>query len=253
MNDYILKFTRAIETELDDESYHKLIAGFLPKLKKFVEAGDVESFIILVNYYLEYSFGDIDSTKGIYNSDIRQYLYDMIMTEKYDFMKEWTDRHYGEIANSIVLEKMTKVFSRENPKLSMLTEDDLKELQESFLIQFLEFSGFTLEGILKDDWYFTNVKHRIETYVYYSEFSLELMVDAVSRIKLNNRDYLPNRKYTDEMFAYTDVLYTDRTKRLKQEEAIIETFKKYEIPIDKLDSFKVRWGIYRRHLNDKKK
>jgi len=253
MNDYIVKFAQAIESEIDDESYHKLIADFFPNLKKCVETGDVESFNILLNNYLDYSFNDIDGAKEIYNSEIRQYLYDLIMAERYEFFKDWTDRQYGEIANSIILEKMVKVFSKENEKLSMLTEDDRDELKESFLIQFAEFCSFTLEGILKDDWYFRNIKHRIETYVYYSAFSLELMLDAVSRIKLDNRDYLPNRIYTYEMFAYTDALYNDKTKRLKQEEAIIETLNKYGIPIDKLDSYKVRWGIYRRKNCDKKK
>lgn len=253
MNNYTSELLKALEGDNADNGKEKLINKFLPELKKCVKAKNVESFNILVNAFIDYGFDDIDSTKGIYNSDIRQYLYDLIMKEKYEFIADWTDRQYGEIANSIVLEKMEKVFSRNNTKLSMLTNEDLIELKESFLIQFIEFGVFTLDGILKDDWYFKNIKERIETYVYYSEFSLELMVDAISRIKLENRDYLPNRKYTDEMFAYSDALYNDMTKRLKQEEVIIETLKKYEISIDKLDSYKVRWGIYRRRSSELKK
>jgi len=252
MYSYSDKLIRAIDEE-NNNDVQKLREKFLDELKICVNQDDVKGFNRLVNILIDYGINDIDAKNGIYNSEVRQYLYDLIMAEKYEFIKDWTDKQYGEIANSIILEKMVKVFGRENTRLSMLSDDDLRELQESFLIQFTEFCVFTLDGILKDDWYFKNIKERIETYVYYSEFSLELMLDAVSRIKLDNRDYLPNRKYTDEMFAYTDTLYNDRTKRLKQEEAIIETFKKYEIPIDKLDSFKVRWGIYRKKNSDKKK
>lgn len=253
MNNYTKELLKALEEDNASNGIEKLINKFLLELKKCVKARDVESFNILVNAFLDYGFNDIEPSKGKYNSNIRQYLYDLIMDEKYEFIKDWTDKQYGEIANSIILEKMAIVFSRDHSKLSMLTDEDLKELQESYLTQFLEFCGFTLDGILKDDWYFRNIKHRIEIYVYYSVFSLELMLDAISRIKLDNRDYLPNRKYTDEMFAYSDALYNDMTKRLKQEEVIIETLKKYEISIDKLDSYKVRWGIYRRKNSELKK
>lgn len=252
MYSYSDKLIKAIDDE-NNEEVQKLSEKFLPELKNCVETGDVESFNRLVNILIDYGINDIDAKNGIYNSEVRQYLYDLIMAEKYEFIKDWTDKQYGEIANSIILEKMVKVFGRENTRLSMLSDDDLRELQESFLIQFAEFCVFTLDGILKDDWYFKNIKERIETYVYYSEFSLELMLDAISRIKLANRDYLPNRKYTAEMFEYTNKLYNDSTMRLKQEEVVIETLKKYEIPIDKLDSYKVQWGIYRRKSNDIKK
>jgi len=252
MYSYSDKLIRAIDDE-NNEEVQKLREKFLDELKICVNQDDVEGFNRLVDILIDYGIKDINSVNGIYNSEIRQFIYDLIIGERAKFFESWTDKQYGEIVNSIILEKMGKFFSKENTILNMLTDQDRSELLESFLISFLEFSPFTLQGIIADDWYFRSIKHRVETYVFYSLSSLELMLDTLSRIKFESRDYLPNRKYTDEMFAYADELYNDMTKRLKQEEVIVDTLKKFEISIDKLDSFKVRWGIYRRHLNDKKK
>lgn len=251
MNAYTKKLKQVLESDNQDDNYYKAINDFLPNLKMCVQKTDTENFNLLVNYFLDYGLNDIDPANGIYNSEIRQFLYDLIMNEKYEFIKDWDDRQYGEIANSIILEKMVQVFN--DPKLNMMTKEDREELLDLFLNSFLMNCGFTLLGILSDEWFFNNIKDRIVAYVHYSELSLELMFGALSKINIGTRDYLPNRKYTREMFEFSDNLYNDRIKRLGKDEVILATLEKFGFPFDKLDSYRVRWGVYKNRLYQKRK
>lgn len=245
MKEYTKTLKKIIDEELDEIKFNINKENFLENLKLAVEEKDYDGFNVLTKYFITYSLNDTNHKDGKYSSEIRQYYYDMIMNEKYDYIKDWTDHEYGEVANSIILERMEEIFKK--PELMILSKENKESLKESFLIIFLEYGYTTLIGMLKDEFeYFTSIKHKIEMYVYYSLFSLELMIDALVSIKGKGRDYIPNRKYSDEMFEYANNLYWDAEKRLKQDEVILNTLKKYNISLDKYDSFRVRWGVYNR-------
>ncbi|MBL1123416.1 MAG: hypothetical protein D8M26_11040 [Ignavibacteriae bacterium] len=245
MKEYIKSIKEILDEEKDEEGFEITKENFFENLKLCVKEKDYEGFDVLSKYFITYSLDDINPKEGKYNSEIRQYFYEMIMDEEYEFLKNWTDHEYVEVVNTIILDKMEQTFK--DKRLEILSKEDRESLKESFLIPFIEFGPFTLDGILADKYeYFRSVKHKIDIYVYYSLSSLELMMDALMAVKGTGRDYIPNKKYTNEMFEFANELYKNDDKRLKQDEVIIETLKKFSIPIEKFDSFRVRWGVHNR-------
>ncbi len=254
MNDFAKKISKAlIKESIDEPEFSYFVDNFLPNLKKCVKEGDIESFNVLTKLFMDYSFNDFNPKEDIYNSDIRRFYYQLIDQERYEFMGSWTDQEFVEIVNPLIYEKMVFIFNN-NPELNALSQKQKDGLKESFFITTLEFGYFNLIGMLKDDYErFDSIKEKIEAYIYYSLFGLELLVDGISKTKRITRNYLPNRIYTDEMFEYANNIYNDSSKHIKQDGAILETLKKFNIPINKFDSFRVRWGIYRRTNSIKRK
>jgi len=252
MSEYARQIKKLIDEEILESEFEVTKEEFFTNLKKSVEEKDYEAFDTLIYYFMNYGFDHKELKEQKYSRKITQYLYEMILNEKYDFMKAWKALEFITIVNPIILERIETTFN--DARLGILTEEDKAQLKESFLITTNEFNIFTLNGMLLDEYEsYSSLKDKIENFIYYSLFSLELMVDALVNLKGTGRDYLPNRKYTEEMFDYAATLYNDTNKRLKQDEVILDTLKKYNLPIEKIESFKVRWGIHKKNKIKKRK
>jgi len=253
MNDYLKKLEEVCSRNtIIAVELNAITKDFLPNLKMVVDQNDFKSFDLLIHFFMKnfnYSIDSIDSSDFHFDRfETSYYLYnDIIIEEKYEFLKAWTEKEYMEVAGSIVLSEAIRIIE-ELQEYQKFMPINLEEYFKNYFLFYIDLGQYRLTAMLSNkDKRFSSIKETIESYVATELYDLRILADVIFNSKSISRDYLPNRIYTNEMFEYTNRLYNDPGKRLKQDEAILKTLDKFEIPVKKFDSYKVRWGVYRRN------
>lgn len=255
MSDYVDKIKLFLQGKknrydniISDKEYVELTNLFLKNLKICVDEKELKGFDILTEWYMEYNIDNGITDDGLYTTEIKKFYYDLIQEEKYEFIKNWSDREFGEIANAIILDEMEKKIRTIGDKLEEITKIDLKEFRDNIIGVFLE-NVLPVIGVWKDNFYYNSIKERMEAYIEYSLFYLDYFEEILVKKESTYRKYLPNRIYTDEMFRFTDKLYYEDGFKLYI--AIEKTLEKFDKSIDKLESYRVRYDVYRKTIRKK--